>query len=321
MHAAGHDLSSVGRFTRALKAYVAAAGTARIGLVHVNDSRDPVGSKRDRHASIGTRHDRSRAVRRAVLRARGALRGVPFVVETADTAQAADIASRAQEVAPGPTIGHRLARHGHRHGARRRRHRHRRCRRPHRGPRRAGVRQPRRHAHDHRRRRHRGRPRDHRRRPGCPASPRRCASPRRTSWSSAQNHAKRTTVRVGGVPIGPDTFTLIAGPVRGRDARADARIGADGQARRRDAAARRRVQAAHLARTRSRGWASRACASWPRCATRCGCRSSPRSSTPATSTSSPSTPTCCRSAPATCRTSACCRPSAAPASRSCSSAG
>jgi 3-deoxy-7-phosphoheptulonate synthase len=29
---------------------------------------------------------------------------------------------------------------------------------------------------------------------------------------SAQNHGKRTTVRVGGVPIGPDTFTLIAGP-------------------------------------------------------------------------------------------------------------
>src|SRR3978361_1256403 len=29
---------------------------------------------------------------------------------------------------------------------------------------------------------------------------------------SAANHTKRTTVRVGGVPIGPDTFTLIAGP-------------------------------------------------------------------------------------------------------------
>ncbi len=29
---------------------------------------------------------------------------------------------------------------------------------------------------------------------------------------SAENHAKRTTIRVGGVPIGPDTFTLIAGP-------------------------------------------------------------------------------------------------------------
>ena len=29
---------------------------------------------------------------------------------------------------------------------------------------------------------------------------------------SAENHAKRTTIRVGGVPIGPDTFTFIAGP-------------------------------------------------------------------------------------------------------------
>jgi 3-deoxy-7-phosphoheptulonate synthase len=29
---------------------------------------------------------------------------------------------------------------------------------------------------------------------------------------SAQNHTRRTTVRVGGVPIGPDTFTFIAGP-------------------------------------------------------------------------------------------------------------
>ncbi len=29
---------------------------------------------------------------------------------------------------------------------------------------------------------------------------------------SSQNHNHRTTIRVGGVPIGPDTFTLIAGP-------------------------------------------------------------------------------------------------------------
>src|SRR6195952_2917812 len=29
---------------------------------------------------------------------------------------------------------------------------------------------------------------------------------------SAQNHTRRSTVRVAGVPIGPDTFTLIAGP-------------------------------------------------------------------------------------------------------------
>jgi 3-deoxy-7-phosphoheptulonate synthase len=29
---------------------------------------------------------------------------------------------------------------------------------------------------------------------------------------SSENHARRSTVRVAGVPIGPDTFTLIAGP-------------------------------------------------------------------------------------------------------------
>jgi 3-deoxy-7-phosphoheptulonate synthase len=29
---------------------------------------------------------------------------------------------------------------------------------------------------------------------------------------SAQNHARRTTIRVGGVPVGPETFTFIAGP-------------------------------------------------------------------------------------------------------------
>jgi len=29
---------------------------------------------------------------------------------------------------------------------------------------------------------------------------------------SADNHTRRSTIRVGGVPIGPDTFTLIAGP-------------------------------------------------------------------------------------------------------------
>src|SRR3954462_6906651 len=29
---------------------------------------------------------------------------------------------------------------------------------------------------------------------------------------SRENHPDRSTIRVGGVPIGPDTFTLIAGP-------------------------------------------------------------------------------------------------------------
>ena len=53
LHAAGHDLSTREAFATALRAYGRAAGRGRIGLVHVNDSRDPAGSKRDRHASIG----------------------------------------------------------------------------------------------------------------------------------------------------------------------------------------------------------------------------------------------------------------------------
>ena len=90
LHAAGHDLSSAARFTRALKAYVDAAGPTRIGLVHVNDSRDPAGSRRDRHASIG---DGTIGLEpfAALFRSR-ALHDVPFVVETTDVAQAADIA-------------------------------------------------------------------------------------------------------------------------------------------------------------------------------------------------------------------------------------
>ena len=64
-----------------------------------------------------------------------------------------------------------------------------------------------------------------------------------------------------GVPIGPDTFTFIAGPCAVESPRADARGRRDGQGRRRDAAARRRVQAAHLAvrlpgARRRRAWRS-----------------------------------------------------------------
>jgi deoxyribonuclease-4 len=90
MHAAGHDLSSARGFTAALRAYATAAGPGGIGLVHVNDSRDPAGSLRDRHASIGAGTIGLDAFG-ALFRSR-ALRGVPLVVETEDTQHAADIA-------------------------------------------------------------------------------------------------------------------------------------------------------------------------------------------------------------------------------------
>lgn len=90
MHAAGHDLSTTATFARALRAYGSAIGRGRLGLVHVNDSRDPVGSKRDRHASIGAGTIGRDAF--AALFSTPVSRRVPMVVETADTEHAADIA-------------------------------------------------------------------------------------------------------------------------------------------------------------------------------------------------------------------------------------
>lgn len=63
------------------------AATGRIDLVHCNDSRDPFGSRRDRHVNIGEgtipTADLARVLREA---------GAPVVVETPLEGQAADIA-------------------------------------------------------------------------------------------------------------------------------------------------------------------------------------------------------------------------------------
>ncbi len=88
IHAAGHDLSTAAGFGAALRAY---GRVAPVGLVHVNDSRDPVGSKRDRHAPIGQGTIGAGAF--GALFRSPATRRVPLVVETADTDHAADIAT------------------------------------------------------------------------------------------------------------------------------------------------------------------------------------------------------------------------------------
>jgi deoxyribonuclease-4 len=90
LHAAGHDLSTAESFAAALRTFARAAGPKAIGLVHVNDSRDPVGSKRDRHAAIGTGTIGRDAF--AALFSSPATRGVPLVVESTDAEHAADIA-------------------------------------------------------------------------------------------------------------------------------------------------------------------------------------------------------------------------------------
>ena len=91
MHAAGHDLSTSASFTAALRAYGRAAGRGGIGLVHVNDSRDPAGSKRDRHEAVGRGTIGRDAF--ATLFTSPTTRLVPMVVETADADHAQDIAT------------------------------------------------------------------------------------------------------------------------------------------------------------------------------------------------------------------------------------
>lgn len=89
MHASGHDLAA--DFAGALKAYAKAAGRGAIELVHVNDSRDPAGSKRDRHEAIGRGTIGADAF--AALFANPATRRAPLVVETAEADHASDIAT------------------------------------------------------------------------------------------------------------------------------------------------------------------------------------------------------------------------------------
>lgn len=91
VHAAGHDLAARGGVGRLLTAAVAAVGGGRIALVHANDSRDPAGSTRDRHAAVGSGTIGSAAFGR--LLAHPLLRGVPFLVETDEAHQPADIAA------------------------------------------------------------------------------------------------------------------------------------------------------------------------------------------------------------------------------------
>ena len=91
MHAAGHDLGSRDAFAGTLRAFTRAAGGGRVRLIHVNDSRDPAGSRRDRHAPIG-QGTIGRDSFGALFAVPG-IRGVPLVVETAESDQAGDIAT------------------------------------------------------------------------------------------------------------------------------------------------------------------------------------------------------------------------------------
>jgi deoxyribonuclease-4 len=78
--AAGHDLAAPGGMKKTLDALVKTVGRGRLALVHANDSKDPVGSGRDRHEAIGAGHNGKDPF--AELFRHPAMRGVPLVVET-----------------------------------------------------------------------------------------------------------------------------------------------------------------------------------------------------------------------------------------------
>ncbi|HWC35730.1 MAG TPA: deoxyribonuclease IV [Mycobacteriales bacterium] len=78
--AAGHDLATPGGVRRTLNSLVRAVGRGRLKLVHANDSKDGLGSKRDRHTPVGQGSIGTEPF--AELFRHPATRGVPVIIET-----------------------------------------------------------------------------------------------------------------------------------------------------------------------------------------------------------------------------------------------
>ncbi|TDC21465.1 deoxyribonuclease IV [Streptomyces sp. 8K308] len=111
--AAGHDLAAPGGVAAALTELTEVAGHGRLRLIHANDSKEPAGAHRDRHANIGAGH--IGAAPFAELLRHPATAGVPLVIETpgrqpghtADVARLKELraqapSGRAQSSGPSP---------------------------------------------------------------------------------------------------------------------------------------------------------------------------------------------------------------------------
>jgi deoxyribonuclease-4 len=79
-YAAGHDIARPGGVRTLLNRLVRTVGKGRLALVHANDSKDPLGSTRDRHAPIGVGTIGLDPF--AELFVHPAMRGIPVIVET-----------------------------------------------------------------------------------------------------------------------------------------------------------------------------------------------------------------------------------------------
>ena len=91
-YAAGHDLATPGGMTATLDELVRTVGDGRLRAVHANDSKDGLGSCRDRHENIGAGHIGVDAF--AELLAHPAVQGIPVLIETPG-----DRASDAKDIA------------------------------------------------------------------------------------------------------------------------------------------------------------------------------------------------------------------------------
>lgn len=92
VYAAGHDLAAAGGMTATLDELVRTVGAGRLRAVHANDSKDGLGSCRDRHENIGTGKIGCTAF--AELLAHPAVRNLPVLIETPG-----DRASDARDIA------------------------------------------------------------------------------------------------------------------------------------------------------------------------------------------------------------------------------
>lgn len=85
---AGWDFTDPDAAARLVREIDSEIGLDRLALIHANDSSQPAGSRKDRHANIGAGHIGSEGFRH--LLAQPALRGVPWILETPDVERRVD---------------------------------------------------------------------------------------------------------------------------------------------------------------------------------------------------------------------------------------
>lgn len=80
LHAGGYNLSTMESLDQFLKIFDSFIGTKKMELLHMNDSKDPFGSHRDRHENIGKGHVGTEVFK--LLLNHPQTKCLPFIIET-----------------------------------------------------------------------------------------------------------------------------------------------------------------------------------------------------------------------------------------------